>query len=55
MRWFRPTIISILVASVVCGFFLKLVNAEAFWVFATGLIVWWFRSRDVSKDKENKQ
>ena len=51
MKWFRPAIISILVLAVLAGFFKGMVNAEAFWVFATGLIVWWFRSRDA--DKQN--
>ena len=49
MRWFRPAIISALVLAVLVGFFKGMVNAEAFWVFATGLIVWWFRSRDEEK------
>ena len=49
MRWFRPIIISLLVLAVLGGFFKGMVNAEAFWVFATGLIVYWFKSRDESK------
>ena len=49
MKWVRPLIISGLVVAVLTGFFMKLVDAEAFWVFATGLIVWWFRSRDEEK------
>ena len=52
MKLFRPIIISVLTAAAVTGFFLKLVNAEAFWVFATGLIMFWFKSRD--EDKGNK-
>jgi len=45
----RPSLIVVLVATVVSGFFLKLVDAQAFWVFATGLIIYWFKSRDESK------
>ena len=52
MRWFRPYIITGLAVAVVVAFFMRLVDPEAFWVFATGLIVWWFRSRDIEKDKE---
>ena len=50
MRWIRPLIVLVLVVTVVVGFFLKLVDAQAFWVFSTGLIVWWFRSRDAEKE-----
>lgn len=52
MKWFRPIIISVLTLTVVVALFLKFVDAEAFWVFATGLIVWWFKSRDEAKGKE---
>ena len=52
MRWFRPYIILGLAIAVVTAFFMKMVDAEAFWVFATGLIVWWFKSRD--EDKRSK-
>ena len=49
MKWFRPVIVSLLVIAVLCGFFMKLVDAEAFWVFATGLIIYWFKARDEAK------
>jgi len=51
MQYFRPSIVGILVLCVVVGFFMKLVDAEAFWVFATGLIIYWFKARDEAKTK----
>ncbi len=50
MKWVRPSVILSLSMAVLIGFFLKLVDPEAFWVFATGLIVWWFKSRDEAKN-----
>ena len=52
MKWFRPGLISVLVLAVIAGFFLKLIAAETFGVFATGLILYWFKARDEEKDKK---
>ena len=54
MRWFRPIEVAILTIGVTAGFFLGKIDAVAFFGFATGLIIFWFKSRDSSKDKENK-
>ena len=51
MQYFRPIIVAVLVLCAVAGFFMKLVDAEAFWVFATGLIIYWFKARDETKGK----
>ena len=49
MQWVRPVIIGILAISVTIGFFAKLVEAQVYVPFATGLIIWWFKSRDEAK------
>ena len=54
MKWIRPYIILFFVLIIVVGFFMKLVDPQAFWVFATGLVVWWFKSRDETKNKDIK-
>jgi Kef-type K+ transport system membrane component KefB len=46
MKYFRPCIVAVLVLGVTAGFFLGKVGAEMFGAFATGLIVYWFKSRD---------
>jgi predicted membrane protein len=51
MKYFRPVIISILTAAMIVGFFTDRVEAAEFGVFAFGLIVWWFKSRDEAKSK----
>lgn len=49
MKWVRPSVIVILTLAVTVGFFTSKIEAEAFGVFATGLIVYWFKSRDEEK------
>ena len=50
MKWVRPVIISGLAIAVTVGFFMGKLEAEAFGIFATGLIVYWFKSRDNEKE-----
>ncbi len=54
MRWFRPCITLILTIAITVGFFQGLIDPQAFSVFATGLVVWWMKSRDESKAKGEK-
>ncbi len=49
MRWIRPITIAVLAVSVTAGFFIGKITSEAFFGFATGLVVWWFKSRDDAK------
>jgi len=49
MRWIRPGVVIILVASMVGAFFLSKVAPDIFVPFATGLIVYWFKARDTEK------
>jgi hypothetical protein len=50
MNLFRPCMIVVLILGVTAGFFLGKIGAEMFGAFSTGLIVYWFKSRD--KDKK---
>ena len=52
MKWIRPAITAALAIGVTVGFFLDKITSEAFFGFATGLIVYWFKSRDNEKEKE---
>ena len=49
MKWVRPVTIFILAMGVTVGFFIGKIDAVAFFGFATGLVVWWFKSRDDEK------
>lgn len=49
MRWIRPAVVVILTSGVTIGFFLDKIPTETFAVFATGLIIYWFKSRDSEK------
>ena len=49
MRWFRPWITVFLTIAITVGFFLNRIDAQAFFGFATGLVVWWLKSRDEEK------
>ena len=49
MRWYRPNITVFLTLAVTVGFFLGKIDAQAFFGFATGLIVWWLKARDEEK------
>lgn len=51
MKWIRPLLVVILVLAVTVGFFARLINTDAFFGFATGLVVYWFKSRDEEKQK----
>ena len=50
MKWIRPIVITLLSLSVTVGFFLDKITSEAFFGFATGLVVWWFKTRDDEKE-----
>lgn len=49
MKYFRPSIISVLALAITIGFFTGKIEPSAFATFATGLIVYWFKSRDEAK------
>ena len=49
MKWFRPCITVFLTVTVTVGFFVDKIDPQAFFGFATGLIVWWLKSRDEAK------
>jgi len=49
MKWIRPGVVSLLVIAVTSGFFADKIEAQVFIPFATGLIVYWFKSRDNEK------
>mgnify|MGYP001568244207 CR=1 FL=1 len=49
MRWVRPGIIAFLAIGMTIGFFMSKISAEVYAPFATGLIVFWFKSRDNEK------
>ncbi|KKM27352.1 hypothetical protein LCGC14_1575650 [marine sediment metagenome] len=46
MKWIRPTVIILLALAMVAGFWLDRIEAAVFVPFATGLIIYWFKSRD---------
>jgi len=46
MNWIRPGVIVVLALTMVLGFMFGKVPADVFVPFATGLIVFWFKSRD---------
>ena len=54
MRWFRPIEVAVLVLGVTWGFFIGKIDAVAYFGFATGLIVFWFKSRDADKQNGGK-
>lgn len=49
LKLIRPFNITILILAVAAGFFLGKIDSVAFFGFATGLAVWWFKARDDSK------
>ncbi|MDP2719650.1 MAG: hypothetical protein Q8P44_07460 [Dehalococcoidia bacterium] len=51
MKWFRPCLASLLVISAIAAFFMDKIGSEAFMALVTGLAVWWFKSRDDTKNK----
>jgi len=51
MKWIRPVIVTVLVGAMTIGFFSKVIEAQVYVPFATGLIVYWFKSRDEEKEK----
>jgi len=51
MSWIRPGVIALLTMAMVVGFFLGYVETQVFAPFATGLIIFWFKSRDSDKDR----
>ncbi len=55
MKWFRPYITVGLTLAITFGFFMGKIDPQAFFGFATGLVVWWLKSRDSEKEKETKQ
>ena len=50
MQWIRPITVLLLTIGVTTGFFIGKIEAVAYFGFATGLVVWWFKSRDESKN-----
>lgn len=50
MRWIRPFITVALVGGVTTGFIQGKIDATAYFGFATGLVVYWFKSRDDDKN-----
>ena len=46
MRWIRPGIVILLSLAMTIGFREGKISAEVFAPFATGLIVYWLKSRD---------
>lgn len=50
MKWVRPLVVMALTAAVVTGFLTDRISSETFAAFATGLIVYWFKSRDNNKE-----
>ena len=51
MKLIRPCIVGLLAIAVTIGFFIKTVPADVFIPFATGLIIYWFKSRDEEKQR----
>ena len=49
MKWIRPGVITLLAVVVSVGFFIGKIEAQVYVPFATGLIVYWFKSRDSEK------
>jgi len=49
MKWIRPLTVMALSLAITVGFFMGKIDAIAFFGFSTGLIVWWFKSRDEKK------
>ena len=49
MKWFRPYITLLLTLAVTYGFIVGKIDGQAFFGFAIGLIVYWFKSRDADK------
>jgi len=54
LKWIRPAISLIGILGITIGFFMGKINSEAY-ILAVGVTVtYWFRSRDITKDKESK-
>ena len=49
MKWIRPSVIVLLALAMTVGFFMGYIETQVFAPFATGLIVYWFKSRDENK------
>ena len=49
MKWIRPVVILTLTFAMTTGYMIGRVSGETFVGFATGLIVYWFKSRDEAK------
>ena len=51
MKWYRPNITVLLTVTIIVGFLMGKIDSQAFLTFATGLVVWWMKSRDEEKNK----
>ena len=49
MKWIRPLISIIGIAGITAGFFLKMINADAYIGLVAVTVTWWFKSRDGEK------
>ncbi len=54
IKWIRPIISLIGMLAITIGFFIKLIPSEAYLALVTGVIVWWYKSRDEEKRNGNK-
>ena len=46
MSWVRPILSIIGFSAVTAGFFMKMIDSAAYFGLVTGIVVWWFKSRD---------
>ncbi len=49
MRWIRPILSIMGFSAITAGFFLGMIDAAAYFGLVTGIVVWWFKSRDQAK------
>ena len=49
MKWIRPFNMTFLTLAIIIGFFTGKIEAIAFFGFATGIVVYWLKSRDEAK------
>ncbi len=49
MKWFRPIIVVLLILTAIVGFLTDRLPGEFMSGLITGIVVWWFKSRDEEK------
>ena len=54
MEWIRPLISLIAMTGVTIGFITDKISLEAFMGIAAFVVTYWFKSRDIAKERNNR-